>query len=79
MIEVGAFEAKTNLSRLLDEVANGAVVRITRRGKPVAILRAVEGTSTERAVDALRGLRELCPGKTTIEEALAFRDQGRER
>jgi prevent-host-death family protein len=79
MIEVGAFEAKTNLSRLLDEVAKGAVVRITRRGKLVAILRAAEGTSTEQAVEALRGLGELCPCKVPLEEALAYRDKGRER
>ncbi len=37
--EVGAFEAKTHLSRLLDEVEKGGSVIITRHGKPVAELR----------------------------------------
>jgi prevent-host-death family protein len=37
--EIGAFEAKTRLSELLDRVARGQVYRITRRGKPVAELR----------------------------------------
>jgi len=37
--EVGAFEAKTHLSRLLDEVERGASIVITRHGKPVAELR----------------------------------------
>jgi prevent-host-death family protein len=35
---VGIFEAKTNLSRLLEEVERGHDVMITRRGKPVAKL-----------------------------------------
>jgi len=33
---IGAFQAKTHLSELLNEVAGGAVITITRRGKPVA-------------------------------------------
>jgi prevent-host-death family protein len=39
--EIGAFEAKTRLSELLDRVARGQVYRITKRGKPVAELRPV--------------------------------------
>jgi prevent-host-death family protein len=39
--EIGAFEAKTRLSELLDKVARGRVYRITKRGKPVAELRPV--------------------------------------
>jgi prevent-host-death family protein len=42
--DVGIFEAKTHLSQLVDRVASGGVsFRITRRGKPVAELRAIEG------------------------------------
>jgi prevent-host-death family protein len=37
--EVGAFEAKTHLSALLEEVARGRTFVITRRGRPVAELR----------------------------------------
>jgi prevent-host-death family protein len=36
--EVGAFEAKTHLSQLLDAVEEGATVYITRHGKRVAEL-----------------------------------------
>ena len=36
MITVGAFEAKTHLSSLLDRVAEGEEVVITKHGKPVA-------------------------------------------
>lgn len=35
---MGAFEAKNKLSALLDKVAQGQRVVITRRGKPVAAL-----------------------------------------
>lgn len=35
---VGAFEAKTHLSRLLREVSGGKRILITQRGKPVAEL-----------------------------------------
>ena len=40
--EIGAFEAKTRLSELLDRVERGHVYRITKRGRPVAELRPVE-------------------------------------
>jgi prevent-host-death family protein len=36
--EVGAFEAKTHLSKLLDEVEQGARIYITRHGKRIAEL-----------------------------------------
>ncbi|MDW7711468.1 MAG: type II toxin-antitoxin system prevent-host-death family antitoxin [Deferrisomatales bacterium] len=50
-IQVGAFEAKTHLSRLLAAVERGDRVTITRRGKPVAVLvppeAAAEGDFSE--------------------------------
>lgn len=47
--EVGAFEAKTHLSRLLDEVAAGATIYITKHGKRVAELRPPEPPRRKRA------------------------------
>jgi prevent-host-death family protein len=38
MRTVGAYEAKTHLPRLLDEVARGETITITRHGVPVARL-----------------------------------------
>ena len=38
MKTVGAYEAKTHLSRLLDEVEKGTTIVITRHGVPVAEL-----------------------------------------
>jgi prevent-host-death family protein len=37
--DIGAFEAKTHLSELLEKVKQGRVHRITKHGKPVAELR----------------------------------------
>lgn len=41
METVGAFEAKTHLSKLLDRVAQGERILIERHGKPVAILQPI--------------------------------------
>jgi prevent-host-death family protein len=38
MRSVGAYEAKTHLPRLLDEVAGGETITITKHGVPVALL-----------------------------------------
>ena len=38
MREVGVYDAKTHLARLLDEVEQGETITITRHGKPVAKL-----------------------------------------
>jgi len=43
---VGVHEAKTHLSRLLEDVAAGEEVVITRRGQPAARLVAVTPTAT---------------------------------
>ncbi|MYD93174.1 MAG: type II toxin-antitoxin system Phd/YefM family antitoxin [Chloroflexi bacterium] len=43
METIGAYEAKTHLSSLLDRVARGESLTITRHGKPVARLVPVAG------------------------------------
>ena len=58
MTEVGAFEAKTHLSSLLDKVGRGEEFLITKRGKPVARLVPVERFDREKAAQAVRDLRE---------------------
>ena len=42
MIETNIHEAKTHLSRYLDQVEQGEVVVICRRNQPIAELRAVQ-------------------------------------
>lgn len=52
-ITVGAFEAKTKLAELLDKVEAGESVTITRRGKPVAQLVAVNSDDERVRMRAL--------------------------
>ncbi|MEE9309150.1 MAG: type II toxin-antitoxin system prevent-host-death family antitoxin [Spirochaetia bacterium] len=78
-IEVGAFEAKTHFSQLLNEVEGGAVVKISRRGKPIAVLKQDDAISRENSLNAIQTLRTLCKRKTTLEEITKLRDEGRER
>jgi prevent-host-death family protein len=58
--EVGAYEAKTKLSELLDRVAAGEDITITRHGTPVARLVPVRKASTAHSrLEAVRKMREL--------------------
>jgi len=60
MRTISAFEAKTHMGKLLDRVANGEEIIITRHDKPVARL-VPEGRASEESlretVSALRHLR----------------------
>ena len=69
MEEIGAFEAKTHLPKLLDRVAQGERIIITRRGKPVAVLMPVEPATSLSPEDAVERLRTLRQGVTWGEEA----------
>ena len=51
MIEIGAFDARDQFSRLLDQVQQGEEVIITRRGKPVAKLVPDVSTSAEEIAE----------------------------
>ena len=79
IIEVGAFAAKTHFSQLLDQVEGGAIVKISRRGKPVAVLKQDDAVSRESSLKALQSLRILCRHKIAMAEIEELRDRGRER
>jgi prevent-host-death family protein len=68
--EVGAFEAKTNLSKLLELARRGERIIITKRGIPVAQLTAVEGRdiqATAEAIDEVKAIRGRSkPGDESI-------------
>jgi len=53
MIEVGAFEAKTHLSSLLERVSQGEEVLIRRRGEPVAKLVPVQRAERQTVRSAI--------------------------
>lgn len=50
MLSVGIFEAKAQLSQLVERVAQGEEVLVTRHGKPVARLVAPEASSDAAAL-----------------------------
>jgi len=51
--KIGAFQAKTHLSALLERVDRGQTFVITKRGRPIAELRPVStGSSVRYGVDA---------------------------
>lgn len=58
---VGAFDAKTRLSQLLDRVEAGEVIVITRHGEPIATLQpydeVIDARKVQKVIDGLRALR----------------------
>ncbi len=56
---VNTHEAKTHLSRLLDQVQNGEEVIIARSGKPVARLVAIQSVVGHRQLGKDEGLVEI--------------------
>ena len=60
MKQIGVYDAKTQLPRLLEDVERGETITITRHGKPVARLVPVRGRgrSVEEAIRALREFRK---------------------
>jgi prevent-host-death family protein len=78
MITVGAFEAKTHLSTLLERVAQGEEIIITRHGKPLARLIPVaiaDRSRIDHTISKLKELRKGCNlGGLSWQE---LRDEGR--
>ncbi len=60
---VGAFEAKTHFSALLERVAGGEVIEITRRGEPVARLVPVPTSTVKDRQWAIAELKKFAAGK----------------
>jgi len=63
MTTMGFYEARTHLSELLDHVAKGKKVLITRRGKPAALM----------SPPPKRDQRDV---HQVVKEMLALRDRG---
>lgn len=78
MAYIGAFEARVHFSSLLERVARGEEIVITRRGAPAAKLVPVAGASRERARAAIAGLKAFCEGQMLGGLAVReLREQGR--
>jgi prevent-host-death family protein len=78
MTTVGAFEAKTHFSSLLERVAQGEEIVITRHGAPVARLMPVGGSSREGIRATIARLREFSKGQTLDGLSIrALQEEGR--
>ena len=75
MQTVGSYDAKTRLPQLLDEVARGETIVITKRGVPIAKLVPMtyeRRKSKREAIEALKEYRRTAPslGGLTIKELM---------
>lgn len=78
MITVGAFDAKTHLSTLLEKVAQGEEVLITKHGKPIARLVSAIDVDRHALDDVIAQLKQL-RRSTTLGglDWKSLRDEGR--
>ncbi len=77
MKTVGAYEAKTYLAKLLDDVTDGQTIIITKHGHPVARLTPVKSSSKEpdEIIDLLKAARKgIRLGRSSI---LGLKNEGR--
>ncbi len=78
MQTVDSSEANTHLPRLLDRVAQGESLTITRHGRPVARLVPIENTTRERAERAAQRLisRRRLLKRTSVMELIGTVHEG---
>jgi prevent-host-death family protein len=79
MKQIQASAAKARFSELLRDVAAGETVEITLHGQPIARIvppHVDRQADIKRAIAEIKELRKQTKG-ATIEEILAWRDEGR--
>ncbi|MCD6197810.1 MAG: type II toxin-antitoxin system prevent-host-death family antitoxin [Deltaproteobacteria bacterium] len=76
MIQTNVREAKAKLSSYLSQVEQGEEVMIVRRGKPVAILKAVEQTAHLPSMKAFREKMRV-KGLSVSETIIRMREEFR--
>lgn len=59
METIGAFAAKTHLSELLDRVARGEKITITKHGVPVAVMLPVDPQPKQNRHESIQALKEF--------------------
>ena len=69
--EVGAYEAKTRLAELLDQVARGERVTITKHGVPVAVLVPAGRAGKQVVSDAIASIKAFRKGRRIGRVAIA--------
>ncbi len=73
MTSISFYEARTHFSELLDQVARGKTVLITRRGKPAAVL-SPPPTEAARDVREVLGEMKALRRGNTLGEGASIRD-----
>jgi prevent-host-death family protein len=63
MQSVGSYEAKTHLPALLDRVAKGEEITITRHGVPIAVLAPVPGSKKGNVKETIQAILEFREGR----------------
>lgn len=64
MQRIGAYEAKTHLSQILEKVARGERFTIERRGVPIAVLQPVDPRRKMTVEEAIAELKRFRSGRT---------------
>ena len=59
MKAVGAYEAKTHLSRLLDKISKGERIVITKHGTPIAVLQQPDSSEKGDPATVIAEIREF--------------------
>lgn len=78
MDSVGVYEAKTYLPRLLERVAKGEQITITRHGIPVAVLQPAGGHPRQTVREVIEQLKQFRRGRSTGDLSIrAMIEEGR--
>lgn len=62
-MKIGAYEAKTHFSALLNKVEKGEHVSITRHGRVIAVLAPPPGANDRTVQEAIAGIKALRQGR----------------
>lgn len=72
MQTIGAYEAKTHFSELLERVSKGERITISSHGVPVAVLQPIETGRKMTVAEAIKGLQEF--PRVKLPEGLSIKD-----
>jgi len=83
--DVGSFDAKTYFAELLRNVMDGKIIRITKNGKPVAVMQSPQKAANSEAMASLYKLKKISlevaesagTNKITTEEIIEMKNEGR--
>ncbi len=64
MEKIGAYEAKTHLPRLLEKVARGETIIITKHGRPIARLVPAPELRRRSVAETIKAIEEFRKGHT---------------